>query len=84
MRVDRLKAAAVLELEKELATVREVRDVLAAKSAEDLWLADLDVFSEAYSVFAAARTAARSQVGSAKVKTVKAVKAVKAKAVKKG
>jgi len=75
MRVDRLKAAAVLELEKELATVREVRDVLAAKSAEDLWLADLTVFSEAYEVFAEARTASRSQVGVKKtVKTVKAKK----------
>jgi DNA topoisomerase-2 len=63
MRVDRLKAKAVLELEEELASVRGLRDSLAAKSAEDLWLADLDVFSEAYTTFAAARVAARNQVG---------------------
>ena len=74
MRVDRLKAAAVLELEKELATVREVRDALAAKSAEDLWLADLAVFSEAYEVFSAARSVARSQVGAPVKKTVKKTK----------
>ena len=80
MRVDRLKAAAVLELEKELATVRAVRDILAAKSAEDLWLADLTIFSEAYDVFAAARTAARSQVGTKTVKTVKAKAKGKVKA----
>jgi len=68
MRVDRLKAKAVLELEAELATVRELRQALAVKSAEDLWLADLDVFSEAYNVFAAARLTARSQVGASVVK----------------
>ena len=73
MRVDRLKAKAVLELEAELAKVREVRDALAAKTAEDLWIADLDVFSEAYTTFAKARVAARSQVGVSTVvkKTVK-------------
>jgi hypothetical protein len=63
MRVDRLKAKAVLELEAELAAVKEQRDALAAKSAEDLWLADLEVFEEAYTTFVAARQAARSQVG---------------------
>jgi DNA topoisomerase-2 len=68
MRVDRLKATAVLELEAELAAVKEQRDTLAAKSAEDLWLADLAVFEEAYATFAAARLAARSQVGAAPVK----------------
>jgi DNA topoisomerase-2 len=83
MRVDRLKAKAVLELEEELAQVRVARDTLAAKRPEDLWLVDLDVFSEAYDVFAAARLAARSQVGSAKPVTKKAVakKTVAKKAV---
>lgn len=62
MRVDRLKAAAVAELEGELEKARGERAVLAAKSAEDLWLADLDVFSESYARFHAAREAERSAV----------------------
>ena len=73
MRVDRLKAKAVLELEAELATVKELREALAVKTAEDLWLADLEVFEAAYDVFVAARLTARSQVGPA-VKSVKAKK----------
>jgi DNA topoisomerase-2 len=85
MRVDRLKAAAILELEKELAAVRVTRDELAAKSAEDLWLADLDVFSAAYDTFAAIKAHARTAVatGSLITKTKKAVakpRVVKAKA----
>jgi len=73
MRVDRLKAKAVLELETELATVKELRAELAAKTPEILWLTDLNVFSEAYDVFAAARLTARSQVGATVKKMVKAV-----------
>jgi len=79
MRVDRLKARAVLELETELAAVKEQRDALAAKSAEDLWLADLNVFEEVYTAFAAARAEARTQVGAVKKATV-TQKAKKAKA----
>ena len=75
MRVDRLKAKAVVELESELTEVRVVRDTLAAKSAEDLWLADLDVFSEAYTAFAAAKAASRTQVGP--VATIKKTKGSK-------
>jgi DNA topoisomerase-2 len=62
MRVDRLKAKAVVELEGELAAVRVLRDALAAKTAEDLWLADLVVFEEAYEKFSATRLAAREEV----------------------
>ena len=83
MRVDRLKAAAILELEKELAAVRVTRDELAAKSAEDLWLADLDVFSAAYETFSAIKAHARTAVATgAPVKAKKAVakRVVKAKA----
>jgi DNA topoisomerase-2 len=83
MRVDRLKAAAILELEKELAAVRATRDELAAKSAEDLWLADLDVFSTAYETFSAIKAHARTAVATgAPVKAKKAVakRVVKAKA----
>jgi DNA topoisomerase-2 len=62
MRVDRLKAKAVLDLEGELTAVRAERAALAAKSAEDLWLADLAVFSESYERFMVARETERASV----------------------
>ena len=61
MRVDRLKAAAVLELEAELVSLRAARATLEAKSPEMLWLSDLDAFSAAYEAFVAARAAAREE-----------------------
>jgi len=48
MRIDRIKAAAVTELEKEVADATAVRDKLAATSIQTLWLADLDEFSTAW------------------------------------
>jgi DNA gyrase/topoisomerase IV subunit A len=81
MRVDRLKAAAILELEKELAAIKVTRDELAAKTAENLWLADLDVFSAAYDTFAAAKAHARTAVASGSLITkAKKPRVVKAKA----
>jgi len=73
MRVDRLKAKAVLELESELSVTKGVRDSLAVRTPENLWLADLDLFSGAYEVFAAARSAGRTDVGSS-TKTKASVK----------
>jgi hypothetical protein len=67
MRVDRLKAKAVVELEEELATVRGERAALDAKSAEDLWLADLEAFADAYERFVAVREEARAQVAAESV-----------------
>ena len=79
MRVDRLKAKAVAELEEEVAAVRAVRDVLASKKAEDLWLADLDVFSESYERFMVARGEGRASsavvAAAPKKKVVRAKKA---------
>jgi len=80
MRVDRLKAAAIVELEKELAAVRATRDELAAKSAEDLWLADLDVFSAAYETFSAIKAHARTAVATGAPVKAKTKRVVKAKA----
>ena len=60
MRVDRLKAKAVAELEAELGAVRTTRDALAAKSVESLWLTDLDVFESAYDTFRAVKEEARA------------------------
>jgi DNA topoisomerase-2 len=72
MRIDRLKAKAVTDLEQELATLKESRDLLASKSPESLWLTDLNVFSGAFEVFQKAREATR-------VSEPKVVKKVKAK-----
>jgi DNA topoisomerase-2 len=60
MRVDRLKAKAVLELEEELAAVQKVRGSLAAKTPEALWMEDLTVFETAYAKFMDQRMAARA------------------------
>ena len=75
MRVDRLKAAAVLELEAELATVKAARDALAAKTAEELWLTDLHLFSTAYEAFMDAKVKAKADEEG--LKSEKAAKAGK-------
>ncbi|NDE16201.1 hypothetical protein EBZ80_14840 [bacterium] len=62
MRVDRLKAAAVAELEAELVAARAARAALAERTPEQLWLSDLAVFEAAYEEFVAARGAARAAV----------------------
>ena len=80
MRVDRLKAAAVLELEAELATVKAARDALASKSAEELWLTDLNLFSTAYEAFMEAKVKAKADEED--VKAAKSGKAANAKAGK--
>jgi DNA topoisomerase-2 len=72
LRIDRLKAKAVLDLQMELESLKMVRETLAAKSPETLWLTDLNMFSVAYDKFHAAREATR-------VSEVKAKKVVKKK-----
>ena len=78
MRVDRLKAKAVAELEADLAAVRVTRDTLAAMAPEKLWLNDLDVFSESLHHFKAARVAAMD-ASKVPVKKTKATVSTKAK-----
>ena len=70
LRIDRLKAKAVLDLQAELESLKLVRETLAAKSPESLWLTDLDAFSVAYEKFHAVREATRVS----EVKTKKVVK----------
>jgi hypothetical protein len=53
IRIDRIKASAVDELRKQVAAATEERDTLAAKSAETLWLADLENFESVYTTFCA-------------------------------
>jgi DNA topoisomerase-2 len=58
MRIDRLKAAAVAELESEHANLMRVRAALEATTAEQLWLSDLDEFSAAWTSYSADRASA--------------------------
>jgi DNA topoisomerase-2 len=51
IRIDRIKASAVEELRKQVADANTEHDDLVSKSSEILWLADLEKFEEAYSVF---------------------------------
>ncbi len=72
MRIDRLKAAAVAELEAEHANLMRVRAALEATTAEQLWLADLDAFSAAWTSYSAERAAAYDVSASTAVKPSKA------------
>jgi len=56
IRIDRIKASAVTELRADVATATEARAILAAKTPEMLWLADLDVFMAAYETFSKKKT----------------------------
>jgi len=55
MRVDRLKASAVAELESEVAKVRASHTALAGTSSETLWLKDLDEFASGWTDYCAWR-----------------------------
>jgi DNA topoisomerase-2 len=55
MRVDRLKASSVAELEKEVAAQRERKDRLLATTAETLWSTDLQDFLVAWNDYTAWR-----------------------------
>lgn len=60
MRIDRIKAAAVAELEREVADALRAHDLLAATTPETLWLNDLDAFEAEWTGYVAERTAAYS------------------------
>jgi DNA topoisomerase-2 len=81
IRIDRIKASAVTELRELVASVTETRDLLAAKSAETLWLADLEVFDGAYTSFLAKKAAiyAEAQAAKSSVKVVKKAPVPRAK-----
>jgi DNA topoisomerase-2 len=55
LRVDRLKATAVAELEREVADHQEKHRALTGTSQEMLWLSDLRTFRAAYDVYVKAR-----------------------------
>jgi DNA topoisomerase-2 len=79
MRIDRIKAAAVAELEREVADALRARDLLAATTPETLWLNDLDGFEAEWTGYVAERTAAYS----AAAETSGAAGGAKKKAVRK-
>jgi DNA topoisomerase-2 len=64
MRVDRLKAAAVLDLERDVQTAKDKVAALSALSAEALWLRDLDDFSAAWESYTGSRMDAYTAVAS--------------------
>ena len=63
MRIDRIKASAVQELEAEHSNGVSVREKLYATSPEMLWLTDLEEFSSAWAVYTASRNTAYTSVG---------------------
>jgi len=71
LRIDRLKAKAVLDLQAELELLKGQRSTLDAKSPETLWITDLNMFSVAYDKFQGAREAARVSEPKKVVKKVK-------------
>ncbi len=77
MRIDRIKAAAVVELEKEVAAATAVRDTLAATSIQQLWLADLEEFSTAWKDYVAWRNSTYASAGTTATPKKKAVRKAK-------
>jgi DNA topoisomerase-2 len=57
LRIDRIKAAAVVDLEEEVAKKEAEKEALEAMSAADLWLIDIEEFEGAWAKYAADRTA---------------------------
>ena len=56
-----------LALDFEVAERREERELLAAKSAETLWLADIETFMSVYHVFLAKKAAIYAEAQKVKV-----------------
>jgi DNA topoisomerase-2 len=77
MRVDRLKASAVKELEEELAKVKEACRVLEATKPENLWLADLATFETAWDSYVAWRNSTYESSASIPATKKKAVRKTK-------
>ena len=81
IRIDRIKASAVEELRELVRKSKETRDVLASKSAETLWLEDLDVFDLVYKTFCDTKLAIYEEAQKVKeIKTEKKKRVTKAKA----
>jgi DNA topoisomerase-2 len=62
MRIDRVKASAIADLEQQYAEHTAMAEELRSKSAADLWLADLDQFEAAWKAMAANRQASAAAI----------------------
>jgi hypothetical protein len=78
MRVDRLKASAVLELEAEVAKVRAAHTTLAGTTSERLWLKDLDEFASGWTDYCTWREACYASSATAPALKKKVVRKPKA------
>jgi hypothetical protein len=78
MRVDRLKAAAMKELEMELDVAKEKARVLEATKPESLWLTDLDAFDKAWDEYVVWRNGTYESSAAAPTTKKKAVRKAKA------
>jgi hypothetical protein len=56
LRIDRVKASAVLELEREVAEKNEQKAILEGLAPASMWLKDLGEFKEAWSTYKDVRT----------------------------
>ena len=61
IRIDRIKASAVGELRELVAKALVERDLLASKSAENLWLTDLGAFTTVYNTYVDKKVAIHAQ-----------------------
>ena len=80
MRIDRIKAQALKELELELDSVRAKSNLLEATSPETLWLNDLDVFATNWDDYITWRNSTYESSGAVPAVKKKAVRKTKAKA----
>ena len=80
MRIDRVKEAAVIELDRQLGEKRGEIAVLEGQTGAGLWLSDLEEFEEAWKVYSKARVDSATSVASSGAPIVKAPRK---KAVKK-
>jgi hypothetical protein len=82
MRIDRVKQAAVVELDRQISDKQAEIDRLEAETASSLWIADLDEFEEAWKAMSTLRASEATSVTKSDVpggKTIKKKKPVIAK-----
>jgi hypothetical protein len=79
MRIDRLKQAAIIELDKQIEEKQGEVDHLTQQTGVSLWMSDLDEFEEAWKAYAEDRRAestaiASSESGKAAPRVIRRVK----------
>jgi hypothetical protein len=74
MRIDRVKQAAVVELDKQISDKQVEIDRLEAETASSLWISDLDEFEEAWKAMSVLRASEATSVTKSDVPGGKVVK----------